>query len=152
MIEMNEAEGLSQAMATAQIARIARRSTRILKIAAGVIAIGAVVNGWISATFDQNEMYGNPPMDFPFQYELNQFLYATVPNLGWAALILAAAFAIEIVGLRAARTPQAPAELPGSNPSSSSPTAAPTNFAARPTPAPTPPPMKIASDEDIWRR
>jgi len=156
MIEMNEAEILSQEIQTTQIARVARRGAKILKIAAGSIAVGAVVNGWINATFDQNEMYGNPPIDFPFKWKLLQFLSSTLGNLAWAALVLAAAFALEIVGLRAARLPEASAGSLESTPVSA-PAAVPTNFAARPTPAPTtaptpPPPMKIANNEDIWRR
>jgi len=152
MIEMNEAETLSQEIVTTQIARVARRSAKILKIAAGVIAVGAIVNGWISATTDPNEFYGGPSVDYPFKWKLLQFLSSALSNLGWAALVLAAAFAIEIVGLRAARLPEAPAGPLESTPVSPAPTAATTNFAVRPAAAPTPPPMKIASDEDLWRR
>jgi len=152
MSEMNEAETLSQEIAATQIARVARRSAKILKIAAGVIAVGAVVNGWISATTDQNKFYGGAATDFPFEWKLQQFLNSTLWNLGWAGLILAAAFALEIVGLRAARPPEALAGPLESTPVSAAPTIAPTNFAARPAAAPTPPPMKIANDEDLWRR
>ncbi len=154
MIEMNEAETLSQDIATTQITRVARRSATILKIAAGVIAVGAIVNGWIFATTDQNQFYGGPTTDFPFKWKLQQFLNSTLWNLGLAALILAAAFAVEIVGLRAARLTAASTE-PNPAPAPSVP-AAPENFAAIQAPVPpsanTPPPMKIANDEDIWRR
>lgn len=159
MIEMNEADNLSQEIATTQITRVARRAAKILKIAAGVIAVGAIVNGWINATFDQNEVYGNPHINFPLTWKVQQFLYTALGNLAWAALILAAGFAIEIVGLRASRQ-----AAPVSAPASSVPPApsAPAHFASRPAQTPTsapspaattaPPPMKIANDEDIWRR
>lgn len=151
MIEMNEADDLSQEIVTTQIARVARRGSKILKVAAGVIAVGAIVNGWINATVDQNEFYGNPAIDFPFTWKLQQFLFTALGNLAWAALVLAAAFALEIVGLRASRAPEAPAGSPDSKSTSPEPTVASTSFAARPAAA-TSPPMKIASDEDIWRR
>jgi len=145
-------ETLSREIVTTQISRVARRGAKILKIAAVAIVVGAVVNGWFAATVDQSEFYGGPSTDFPFKWKLQQFLNAALGNLAWAALILAAAIAIELVGLRAARLPEAPVGLPDSMPASPTPTATPTNFAARPAPAPTPPPMMIAGDEDIWRR
>lgn len=150
---MNEAETLSQEIATTQIARVARRSAKILKIGAAVLAVGAVVNGWLNATIDQNEFYGNPSVDFPLKWKLQQFLYATLGNLGFAGLVLAAGFAIEIVGLRATRLPER-SDLPPDTFQPSAPSPEPTNFAARPTPtaASTPQPMQIASDEDLWRR
>ena len=152
MIEMNEADSLSRDLQSAQLARVARRSAKILKIVAVVLAVGAVANGWLNATIDQNEFYGNPSVDFPFKWKLQQFLFATLGNLGFAGLVLAAGFALEIVALRSARLPD-PSELPQHKPVSE-PAVAPTNFAARPTPtaAPTPPPMQIANDEDLWRR
>ncbi len=155
MIEMNEADAVSQEILVTQITRVARRSAKILKIAAAVLAVGAIVNGWISATTDQNQFYnGGPPIDFPFTWRLRQFLDSTLWNLGWAVLILAAAFAIEIIGLRSARPPAASNESPGAPPALAT-AVAPANFASRRSSAvqaPTPPPMKIASDEDIWRR
>lgn len=160
MIEMNEAEDLSQEIQTAQIARVARRSAKILKITALVLAVGSLIYSWINATTDQNEFYGGPPTDFPFKWKLQQFLSSAVGNLSNAALVLAAGFAIEIVALRVSRVPEA-AELPVYKPAATpEPPAGPVNFAARPAPSPTtpipvtptaPPPMKIANDE-IWRR
>ena len=158
MHEMNEADSLSRELQAAQLARVARRSAKILKIVAAALAVGAVINAWISATTDQNEFYGGPPTEFPFKWKLQQFLAAALYNLGFAGLMLAAAFAIEIVALRAGLLPQQ-AEQPQSAPVSSAPAVDATNFAARPAPSPTaaatspsaPPPMKIA-DDDMWRR
>ena len=158
MHEMNEADSLSRELQAAQLARVARRSAKILKIVAAALAVGAVINAWISATTDQNEFYGGPPTEFPFKWKLQQFLAAALYNLGFAGLMLAAAFAIEIVALRAGLLPQPP-ELPQSAPVPSAPAVDATNFAARPAPSPTtaatspsaPPPMKIA-DDDMWRR
>lgn len=159
MIEMNEADSLSRDLQSAQLARVARRSAKILKIVAVVLAVGAVANGWLNATIDQNEFYGNPSVDFPFKWKLQQFLFATLGNLGFAGLVLAAGFALEIVALRSARLPDPSADLSEFTSASPEQTVATTNFAARPTPPPTPPPtaspspppMKIANDE-IWRR
>jgi hypothetical protein len=164
MIEMNEAEELSQEIVTAQTFRVARRSSKILKIAAGALAASAVVRGWLNATIDQNEFYGGPKVDFPLKWKIQQFLNSSFGDFGWAALILAAAYAIEIIGLRSARPPE-PSELPASKPAATPANpVGPVNFAARPAPSPTapipmtttaapvgPPPMKIANDE-IWRR
>ena len=155
MIEMNEADGLSQDLVTTQIARVAKRDAKILKIAAGVIAVGSVVNGWIAATNDDN-FYSNTSNDISLKWRIAQFLSSALWTLGWAALILAAGFAIEIVALRATRL-SSPSGPPHHTPASA-PSAEPTTFAARPAPVvpPTrsspPPPMKIANDEDIWRR
>jgi|JI10StandDraft_1071094.scaffolds.fasta_scaffold131920_2 hypothetical protein len=155
MHEMNEADSLSRELQAAQLARVARRSAKILKIVAAALAVGAVINAWISATTDQNEFYGGPPTEFPFKWKLQQFLAAALYNLGFAGLILAAAFAIEIIGLRATRLPE-PAGAASYTPVSSAPAAEPSNFAARPAPTPAaaspsaPPPMKITND-DMWR-
>lgn len=149
---MNEADSLSRDLQEAQLARVARRSAKILKIVAAVLALGAVVNGWLNATIDQNEFYGGPPVDFPFKWKLQQFFFGALTGLGWAALILTAGFAIEIVALRAQRLPDPAAELSEFAPTTAAAATEPTNFAARPTQAPSaPPPMKIANDE-IWRR
>lgn len=149
---MNEADSLSRDLQEAQLARVARRSAKILKIVAVVLAVGAVANGWISATQDQNEIYGGPLTEFPLWWKVQQFLTSALWTLGWAALILAAAFAMEVVALRTARLPDLSAELSEFTHSSPDPVVAPTNFAARPAQAPAaPPPMKIANDE-IWRR
>lgn len=158
MIEMNEADSLSRDLQTAQLARVARRSAKILKIVAVVLAIGAFLNGWIYAATDQDQFYygGGPSPDFPLWWKLQQFLSTALPGLGFAALVLAAGFAIEIVALRATRLADPTTELSEFAPTPT-PVAEPTNFAARPAPAPTPatpsapPPMKIANDE-IWRR
>ena len=160
MIEMNEADSLSRDLQEAQLARVARRSAKILKIVAVVLALGAAFNGWVYAATDQNQFCpgAGPSPDFPLWWKFQQFLTTALPGLGFAALALAAGFAIEIVALRAARLPDPSAELSEFTQSSPDPVVAPTNFAARPTPtpaqapaAPAPPPMKIANDE-IWRR
>ena len=138
MHEMNEADSLSRELQAAQLARVARRSAKILKIVAAALAVGAVINAWISATTDQNEFYGGPPTEFPFKWKLQQFLAAALYNLGFAGLILAAAFAIEIIGLRATRLPD-PAEAASYTPGASPPAAEPPNFAAGLAPTPWPP-------------
>lgn len=160
MIEMNAADSLSRDLQTAQLARVARRSAKILKIVAVVLAIGAFLNGWIYAATDQDQFYygGGPSPDFPLWWKLQQFLSTALPGLGFAALVLAAGFAIEIVALRATRPPEPAAELSEFTPTPT-PASETTNFAARPAQAPAqvaltptaPPPMKIANDE-IWRR
>ncbi len=158
MSEMNAADFFSRDLQTAQLARVARRSAKILKIVAAVLVIGAFLNGWIYAATDQDQFYygGGPSPDFPLWWKLQQFLSTALPGLGLAALVLAAGFAIEIVALRATRLADPTTELSEFAPTPT-PVAEPTNFAARPAPAPTPatpsapPPMKIANDE-IWRR
>lgn len=152
MIEMNEADALSRELQTAQIARVAQRGAKILKVVSAVLAASAIVASWISATTDQNVFYGSPKVDFPLKWKVQSFLSSAIVGVAWAALILAAAFALEIVALRAARLPHPAAELSEFTATTPEPVAAPTNFAARPAQAPAaPPPMKIANDE-IWRR
>ena len=155
MIEMNDADALSREMQTAQIARVAQRGSMILKIVSGVLAASAIVASWISATTDQNVFYGSPKVDFPLKWKVQSFLSSAIVGVAWAALILAAAFALEIVALRAARLPHPAAELSEFTATTPEPAAAPSNFAARPAQAAAvpaaPPPMKIANDE-IWRR
>jgi hypothetical protein len=156
MIEMNEADELSQEILTTQISRVAKRAAKLLKLVALALAIAAFVTGWLNATIDQNEFYGGPLVDFPLKWKIQQFLNGAIGTFGWAAQSFAAATAIEIYGLRSSRPAEAPTG-PSSTPAPPPPGAAVVDFAARPTPPSTPPtpggppPMKIANDE-IWRR
>jgi hypothetical protein len=90
---------------SARIALVARRSARVLQVLAAVIALATVIANWILVTTDTNQFFGGSGSSpgLPGKYKVAQFLQQTVSPLGWAGLVLAAGFVLEITALRAER-------------------------------------------------
>ena len=93
------------------VALVVRRAATGLKIAAGVLAVGALVQGYLAATIDMNEIY-NPGFDnpsLPFKLQLQGFLQNSLSSLTWVALVVAAAYGLQIAAVMLVRRVEAEA-------------------------------------------
>jgi hypothetical protein len=93
---------------SARIALLARRGARVLEVAAGVLAVGIVFSSWTLTYTDPNAggNFGGTSLKLPGNYKFAQFLQNCATSLAWILLVLAAGFALEIVALRATRSPE----------------------------------------------
>jgi hypothetical protein len=95
--------------ASARTALLAKRFARTLEAIAGVLALASLWESWQLAYTDQNRFFtgdtGSGP-NLPGSYRFAQFLQASLTNLAWLSIVLAAGFALELVALRAARAPE----------------------------------------------
>ena len=96
---------------TTRLRTTVQRTSTALKVTAALLAIGTIVASAISATTDLNQFYGGPAVQFPWRVQLSNFLGSAVPNLAWAALVYAAATALQIASTRLTR-PRAPSVEP----------------------------------------
>ena len=122
---------------TQSLLRSVHYAAWILIVLAGLLAAGTLWSSYVGATTDLNEFYGGPPVDFPNRYKFSQFLQSSIPNLGWAGLLVAASFALKLTAARLTIDPavdQAPS--------------------VDPLPPDEPPliALPITIDEDVWRR
>jgi hypothetical protein len=140
------------------VAMVVRRAATGLKIAAGVLAVGALVQGYLTATIDMNEIY-NPGFDSPappFKLQLQGFLQSTVSSLIWVALVVAAAYGLQIAAVMLVRRAEAEAVSEAAEPEDLF-TASPSAVLSTPSPplprwarnnTPTP---EVAVDDAIWK-
>ena len=150
--------------ASARTALLAKRFARTLEVIAGVLFVAVVWESWQMAYTDQNRFFsgdtGTTPK-VPGTYKFAQFLQFALTSLVFLSLLLAAAFAMEIVALRAAR-PTEPQHDPFApdravQADDTSPVIQRTGAAPVPTivprrEAPITVPTIATTDDSVWRR
>ncbi len=87
------------------VARVVARAAKGLKVVALVLAVGCLVNGYLTVTIDQNSYYspGSNMPRLPFRMQLDQFLSVTTGTLAWIALVAAAAYGLQVAAASLAR-------------------------------------------------
>jgi hypothetical protein len=150
--------------ASARTALLSRRFARALEVIAGVLTVAVLWESWQLAYTDQNRFFGGDTgsSKVPGSYKFAQFLQASLTSLVFLSLLLAAAFALEIVALRASR-PAEPQHDPFApdravQADDTSPVIQRTGTAPIPSIAPrreapiTVPTVTTTSDDSVWRR
>jgi hypothetical protein len=140
------------------VALVVRRAATGLKIAAGVLLVAVLVQGWLAYTIDMNEIYGGGGFspEIPFKVKLQSFLQQSVSSLIWVALVVAAAYGLQVAAALLARRTESvsdevvedPADLFTASPSAV--LAAPAPPAPRWARTAAPAPEVLVSD-DIWK-
>jgi hypothetical protein len=91
---------------SARMALLAKRFARILEVIAGVLFVAIVWESWQMTYSDQSRFFGSdtgtPKVSGSTKFA--QFLQLSLTSLVFLSLLVAAAFAMEIVALRVARS------------------------------------------------
>jgi hypothetical protein len=141
---------VAQPTTNARVVMVVRRASTVLKVSAGVLAVGSIVSAYLTATTDLNQYYGGGPSPkFPFKVKLMQFLQTAVPNLGWAALVYASAYALLIAAARLETHRAQPAAGADDPSPSTAPPPPSTTFVDVVTPNLSIP--LVSKDDSIWR-
>lgn len=141
------------------VALVVRRASTGLKIAAGALGVAVLVQGWLAYTIDMNEIYnpgfGNPTM--PFKVKLQSFLSASLSSLIWVALLVAAAYGLQVAAALLARRAEPVSDEVVDDPADLF-TASPAAVLSEPSIAPTPAPRwmrqappEVPVSDDIWK-
>ena len=144
------------------VALVVRRASTGLKVAAGVLAVAVLVQGWLAYTIDMNEIY-NPGFDnpqMPFKVKLQAFLQSTVSSLIWIALLVAAAYGLQVAAALLARRAEPVSDEVVDDPAdlfTASPSAVLSAPSTIPTPAPrwmrqAPPEVPVSDDRSGSRK
>jgi hypothetical protein len=140
------------------VALVVRRAATGLKIAAGVLFVVVLVQGWMAYNIDMNEIY-NPGFDnpkMPFKVKLQSFFQTTVTSMIWVALVVAAAYGLQVAAaLLARRAGETPGDEVVEDPADLF-TASPSAVLATPAPpaprwARTASPPEVPVSDDIWK-
>ncbi len=107
---MNVTDIPSPPPASARTALLAKRFARTIEVIAGVLFVAAVWEAWQLTYSDTNRFFGTDTgtPKVSGSTKLAQFLQLSLTNLTWIALLLAAAFALEVLALRSIRLPEPP--------------------------------------------
>jgi hypothetical protein len=141
------------------VALVVRRASTGLKIAAGVLGVAVLVQGWLAYTIDMNEIYNagfdNPEM--PFKVKLQSFLQQSVSSLIWVALLVAAAYGLQVAAALLARRGEPVSDEVVDDPADLF-TASPSAVLSAPSTIPTPAPRwmrqappEVPVSDDIWK-
>jgi hypothetical protein len=139
------------------VALVVRRAATGLKIGAGVLAVAVLVQGWLAYTIDMNAIYnaGFPNPSMPFKVKLQAFLQSSVSSMIWVALVVAAAYGLQVAAALLARRAEPVSDEVVEDPADLF-TASPSAVLAVPAPpaprwARTAPPPEVPVSDDIWK-
>ncbi len=141
------------------VALVVRRAATGLKIAAGVLFVAALVQGWLAYTIDMNEIYGGDSFTpkMPFKVKLQSFLQQSLSSFIWVALVVAAAYGLQVAAALLARRAEPPSDEVVEDPADLF-TASPSAVLAAPSTVPTPAPRwmrqappEVPVSDDIWK-